>query len=87
MTNSGLKKNTVLEQTMPKYMAIKCYYSILYKVNLTVSKNKDFFFFLFLASPGSMKKFLGQGLNLNHNSDNAESLTARLSGNSKDTLF
>ena len=36
----------------------------------------------FLAVPNGMQKFLGQGLNPCHSSDNAESLAARPLGNS-----
>ena len=35
----------------------------------------------------SMPKFLGQGLNPSHSSDNAKSLTTRLPGNSKNKFY
>ena len=41
------------------------------------------FCFVFFGYSHGMKKFLGQGLNLSHSSDNAESLSIRPPGNSR----
>ena len=43
--------------------------------------------FFFFGCTCGMWKFLGQGLNLSHGSDNAESLTARPPGNSLNLLL
>ena len=48
----------------------------------TIMKSFLFFFSFSFGCTRGMQKFLGQGSNLSHSSDNTESLTARLPGNS-----
>ena len=62
-----------------------------YLFNLFLYREKclfTFFFnFYFFGHARGMQKFLSQGLHLSHNSDDAGSLTARLSENSIGKIF
>lgn len=52
----------------------------IYKIKFSIL-TISFFLSFFFGRAHSMRKFLGQGLNPNHSSDDARSLTARVPGN------